>query len=125
LGGGAGHDRDLGAPTSRPAHHPWQHLTQPSVKLRWVRLLDLSAEGARIEHSEPMHAGVICVVDLPPTLGEARFTGRGVGTRLQRGEQTLEGHKHVYYQSGLAFVGLTPEQQRALRAALAILNSAN
>jgi hypothetical protein len=104
---------------------PWQHLTKPTLELRWVRLLDLSSAGARIEHPEPVPEGIVCVVDLPPTLGQARFAGRIVWTRLQRGEQTFEGDKQVSYQSGLAFFGLTPEQQTALQAALAILNPGN
>ena len=104
---------------------PWQQLIKPSLEPRWVRLLELSSEGARIEHPEPMHEGVVCFVDLPPDLGQARFAGRIVWTRLHKGEQTFEGDKHAYYQSGLAFVGLTPEQQTALKVALAILKTDN
>jgi len=101
---------------------PW-HLTGPGAELRLVRLLDLSAEGARIEHSEHLHEDLVCYVDLPPALGRLRLTGRVVWTRLHKGEQTLEGDKHVYYQSGLAFIGVTREQQAGLAAALAILQT--
>jgi hypothetical protein len=88
-----------------------------------VRLLDLSAEGARIEHLGHLHEGVVCFVDLPPALGGARINGEVVWTRLRKGEQTFEGDKHVYYQSGLTFVGVTPEQQAALAVALVILKT--
>ncbi len=101
---------------------PW-HLTGPGADLRLVRLLDLSSEGARIEHPDLPHEGVVCYVDLPPALGRLRLTGRVVWTRLHKGEQTLEGDKHLYYQSGLAFIGMTAEQQTALAAALDILRA--
>ncbi len=101
---------------------PW-HLTGPGAELRLVRLLDLSSEGARIEHPDLLHEGVVCYVDLPPALGRLRLTGRVVWTRLHKGEQTLEGDKHLYYQSGLAFIGMTAEQQTALAAALGILRA--
>ncbi len=101
---------------------PW-HLTGPGLEVRLVRLLELSAEGARIEHPEHLHEGLVCYVDLPPALGRVRLTGEVVWTRLHKGEQTFEGDKHVYYQSGLTFVGITPEQQTALAAALEILRT--
>ena len=48
-----------------------RHLTEPDLELRRVRLLDLSAKGARIEHLEHLHAGLVRSVDLPPILGGA------------------------------------------------------
>ncbi len=101
---------------------PW-HLTGPGLELRLGRLLDLSSMGARIEHPEHLHEGPVCYVDLPPALGRVRLTGQVVWTRLRKGEQTLEGDKHVYYQSGLVFIGITPEQREALAVALAILRT--
>ncbi len=97
------------------------HLGGVKLELRRVRLLDLSSEGVRIEHTGHLHEGLVCFVDLPPALGRVRLTGEVVWTRLRKGEQTVEGDKHRYYQSGLAFVGITPEQQTALAAALDIL----
>ena len=93
------------------------------MELRLVRILDLSAEGARIEHPEPMHEGLVCFVDLPPALGRVRLTARVVWTRLHKGEQTFEGDKRVYHQSGLTFIGITPEQQTGLAAALETLRT--
>ncbi len=46
---------------------------------RVVRLLDLSAEGVRIEHPRHLHEGLVMFVDLPPDLGgsvsPARLSG--------------------------------------------------
>ena len=92
-------------------------------ELRQVFLLDLSPAGVRIEHEEHLHEGLVCYVDLPLALGEVRLTGEVVWTRLRKGEQTFEGDKNLYYQSGLKFVGITPEQQTGLAAALEILKT--
>ena len=100
------------------------HLGGFEVESRLVRLLDLSAEGARIEHPGQLHEGLLMFVDLPPDLGGVRLTGEVVWTKFRKSEQTGEGDKHVSYQSGLAFVGTTPEQQAALAGALAILKMA-
>jgi len=97
------------------------HLGSFELELRLVRLLELSSEGARIEHPEHLHEGLVCYVDLPPALGRVRLTGRVVWTKLHKAEQTFEGDKHLYYQSGLVFMGVTTEQQTALAAALEIL----
>jgi hypothetical protein len=104
-------------------------LTVPShpggfePELRRVRILELSTEGVRIEHLGHLHEGLVCFVDLPPALGRVRLTGEVVWTRLRKSEQNFEGDKHVYYQSGLTFVGITPEQQTALAAALEIIRT--
>ena len=89
-----------------------------------ARLLDLSSEGARVEHPGRPPGGRVCFVDLPPVLGRVRLIGRVVWTQLQGGEQTREGERRLIYQSGVAFVGVTPEQRTALEAALAILKTA-
>jgi hypothetical protein len=99
------------------------HLGGFEVQFRLVRLLDLSAEGVRIEHPGHLHEGLVLFVDLPPALGGVRLLGKVVWTRLRKGEQTFEGDKHITYQSGLAFIGITPEQQTALAAALVILRT--
>ncbi len=103
---------------------PW-HLSGPGLELRLVRILDLSPDGARIEHLEPLREGVVCFVDLPPALGRFRLSGRVVWTAVRGSEQTLEGERRLHYQSGLAFTGVTPEQQTALARALETLKAAN
>ncbi len=85
---------------------------------RLVRLLDLSAEGARIEHTGHLPEGLRCYVELPPALGRARLPCRIVWSRRFKAAQTLEGETYAYYRSGLAFAGLTPAQQAALADAL-------
>ena len=97
------------------------HLRDFEAELRLARLLDLTSDGARIEHPGHLHEGLICFLDLPPALGRIRLTCKVVWTRLHKGEQTFEGDKHVFYQSGLVFVELTPKQREALAAALKIL----
>ena len=101
------------------------HLGGFKLGVSPARLLDLSSEGARIEHPGHLDKGLVCYVDLPPALGRVLLAGRVVWTRPQRGEQTFEGNKQLDYQSGLAFVGITPEQRTALTAALEILKTAN
>ena len=100
------------------------HLSGFELELRLVRLLDLNSEGCRIEHAGHLHEGLVCFVDLPRALGRLRLTGRVVWTRIHKGEQTFEGDRHVYYHSGLAWTGVTPEQETALAAALKILRTA-
>ena len=101
---------------------PWQ-LTEPSRDLGLARLVDLSSTGARIEHADPVYEGLIYDVDLPPALGRGRLTGRVVWTKLHKRVQTFEGDTRVFYQTGLAFVDITPEQREALAAALRILQT--
>ncbi|HWU39532.1 MAG TPA: PilZ domain-containing protein, partial [Candidatus Acidoferrum sp.] len=101
---------------------PW-HLGGPGVESRLVRLLELSSRGARIEHPERLNEGLVCYVDLPPALGRVLLTGKVVWTKLHKGEQTFEGEKHSYYQSGIFFVGITSEQKTALASALEILRA--
>ena len=88
-----------------------------------AHLLDLSALGARIAHREPLHAGGIGYVDLPPAFGAVRLMGRLVWTQLLRMEQTFEGERRALYESGLEFTSLTPAQQAALATTLATLRA--
>jgi hypothetical protein len=101
---------------------PWQ-LSGAALELLRGRLLDLSATGARMEHTNLVHKGRVCNVDLPPALGRCWLKGRVVWTQLHKREQTFEGEIRISYQTGLAFVDLTPEQQAALAAALVILRT--
>lgn len=110
-----------------------RHLARLTIPLQFsdraleqlpVHLVDLSIQGARIEHPKRLNAGLLCFIDLPPTLGHGSLSGRIVWTKLHRHEQTLEGERQRYYRSGLTWTGLTPEQQGALTAALEILKVA-
>ena len=88
-----------------------------------VHVLNLSPLGARIAHTELLHGEVVCYLDLPPALGPLRLTGRVAWTRLYSVEQTLEGARRSHYESGIEFTGPTPDQQTALAAALATLQT--
>ncbi len=101
---------------------PWP-LTGPVLDRRPGRLVDLSSTGSRIEHTDAVYEGLICEVDLPPALGRGRFKGRVIWTRPHKPVRTREGDTRVLYQTGLAFVETTPEQQEALMAALRILQT--
>lgn len=94
------------------------------LELHLVHLLDLSTLGARIAHREPLHAGGIGYVDLPPALGAVRLMGRVVWSRLRGTEQTLDGDRRALYESGVEFTSLTPEQHAVLAEALAKLQAA-
>jgi len=110
-----------------------RRVTRFAVPRRWgggdldlhvVRLLDISAAGARITHREPLHVGGIGYVDLPLSLGAIRLLGRLVWTRLKVTERTWDGDRRALYESGLEFTSLTPEQEKALAEALATLRPA-
>ena len=88
---------------------------QPDLE---VRLLDLSTLGVRIEHLTILHPSLHCVLELPPFLGIPPISAEVVWSTLIGGEQTLEGERRLRYQSGLVFVGVTPEQEAALRSIL-------
>lgn len=113
-----------------PEHRRVARLTVPrrpggsELELRLVRLVNLSADGGCIEHTEPLSEGALCSVDLPPDLGRLRLTGRIQWTRLHGAEPTLEGGRPVCYHSGLAWAGVTPAQARGLAAALEALERA-
>ena len=87
----------------------------------FVHLLNLSLLGVRVTHLEPWDKGVGCSVDLPPSLGTVRLSGRVVWTRLRSTEQTLAGDRRDHYESGIEFTNLTPAQGKALAEALATL----
>ena len=100
-----------------------RHLRGPELEPHLVHLLDLSALGARVEALEPLREGGVCYVELPSAHESVRLTGRILWTGVRGGEQTLEGDRRLHYQSGLAFTGLTPEQQTALAHVLEMLQN--
>jgi len=102
-----------------------RHLRGGELELHLVHVLDLSPLGARIAHVEPMRVEVVRYVDLPPSLGRIRLTGRVVWTRLCGTERTVDGTRRHHYQSGIEFTGLTPAQEIGLAAALQKLAAAN
>ncbi len=91
-----------------------RHLYSPELQLQLGRILDLSTDGARLQHAEPLHEGMECLVDLPPTLERLRLTARVVWTKVHGTEHTPEGERHLIYQSGVVFTRVTPEQNAIL-----------
>jgi hypothetical protein len=94
------------------------------LETREVRLLDLSPAGARIAHDKRLHLGAPCTLILPSALGPFRLPARIMWTNVSGGEQPPVGDRALQYQSGLAFRGLTPEEEAALAHALQKLTAA-
>ena len=70
-----------------------RHVRGHELEPHFVHLLNLSPLGARVTHLEPWQEGVGCAVDLPPSLGVLRLTGRVIWSRLRSTEQTLAGDR--------------------------------
>ncbi len=71
-----------------------QHLSGSLLEIRLARLLDLSAEGARMEHPDPLRESVVCLLDVPPALGRRlRLTARIVWTPAPQ-DRALPGRGH-------------------------------
>jgi hypothetical protein len=83
-----------------------------------VSVLDLSTTGARIEHGDLLRPRATCMFQLPPALGELVLSARVVHSSIVGAEQSPQGERRLRYQSGLAFVGITADQQAALAAIL-------
>jgi len=101
------------------------HLSRPSPREEQdVRLVDLSPEGARIEHLRPLANWSMCFLDLPWALGGVRIQGTVVWSQAEESKPAADGKRLVHYQTGLTFRFLTPEQRAGLTAALEILKGA-
>ena len=89
-----------------------------------VCLLNLSPEGARIEHLRPLPDRALCFLDLPPALGGTSLQGEVVWSQITEYRPGPEGTSVLYFQSGLHFLMLTSEQEAQLAEALRILKAA-
>jgi len=99
-------------------------LAGPRRGLHQVRLVDLSPQGARIEHFRPLPTWTPYFLDLPRALGGIRLQGEVLWSRRGGRKRVVAGKRLVYYQSGLTFRWLTTEQRAGLAAALEILTTA-
>jgi len=88
-----------------------------------VRLLDLSTFGARIEHLALLRPGSACTFELPPAIGALTLSARIIHSSVVGAAPTREGERLLRYQSGLAFTGITADQQITLASALEKLDS--
>ena len=101
---------------------------RPSGRVRVTldaRLVDLSSVGARIEHCNLLRPGFRCALELPPSIGSLALSVQVVHSAVVGTEHTSGGEKLLRYQSGLAFVGLTPDQQVTLEDILSRLAPEN
>ncbi len=89
-----------------------------------VWLVDLSREGACIEHFRPIPDWRMWFLTLPPALSGVRLHGEVLWSRAAGRMPSAKGERQVYYQSGMAFRYLTPEQQAGLATALEVLKAA-
>jgi hypothetical protein len=77
--------------------------------------------GARIEHQVPLDPGSTWGVELPLAFGSMSLQARVVHSAPVGDTQVREADALLRYQSGLAFLGMTPEQQATLRRRLNLL----
>ena len=97
-------------------------IAGPRRGLHQVRLLDLSSQGACIEHFRPLSDWTMYFLELPRALGGVRLQGEVLWCR-KGGRRSVMGKRLVSYQSGLTFRWLTPKQRAGLTAALEILQA--
>jgi hypothetical protein len=81
-----------------------------------TRLLDLGTTGARIEHGNLLRPGFTCTLELPSALGGLVLSIRVVRSAVVGMEKSPAGDQVLRYESGVAFVELTTDQQAALEA---------
>jgi len=79
-----------------------------------VRLVDLSVRGARIEHVDLLRPGSACAFQFPPAIGSLVLSARVIHSTVVGSTQNTDGERHLRYQTGLQFVGVTPDQRGVL-----------
>ena len=79
-----------------------------------IRLIDLSATGARLEHSNTLRPGYRCVLEFPQNLAALVLTARVLRTVEVGGAEQDAVPLTRRYESGVVFTGVSPEQQIAL-----------
>ncbi len=87
-----------------------------------LRLLDLSLSGACIEHLACLRPGSSCVLEFPPALGPLALTAQVVRSVVVGVEGPRQARR-LRYESGVAFVNVTPDQRAALAHLLGRLSS--
>ena len=83
-----------------------------------VRLLDVSATGARIEHYDVLRPGSTYAFEFPVALGPLTLSAKVVHSAIIGTEKTPEGERLLRYQSGLVFIAMNAEQQATLTGIL-------
>lgn len=98
------------APRIRVASRPWGRIPGALE----YRLVDLSIAGARIEHQVPLDPGSTWGLELPLAFGSMSLQARVVHTGPVGDAQVRDADALLRYQSGLAFFGMSLEQQTTL-----------
>jgi hypothetical protein len=88
-----------------------------------ARLLDLGTTGARIEHHNLLRPGFTCTLELPAALGGLVLSMRVVRSAVVGTGKSATGERLLRYESGVAFIELTAEQQATLDAVVERLTS--
>ena len=83
-----------------------------------ARLLDLSMTGARITHRTPLCPEVPYTLELPPSPGGLVLPIQVIRSTVGGTEHRPAGQRLARYESALAFVGVTAEQQATLARVL-------
>ena len=83
-----------------------------------IRLIDLSATGARLEHANMLRPGYLCVLEFPHNLAALVLTARVVRTVEVGGAEQDAVPLTSRYESGVVFTRVSPEQQIALEGVL-------
>ncbi|MGE5849535.1 MAG: PilZ domain-containing protein [Candidatus Methylomirabilota bacterium] len=78
------------------------------------QLLDLSVAGARIGHQDPLRVGSVWTFELPKMFRSLILPARVVHSTAVTGAKLRESSRGFPYESGVEFVGITPEQQAVL-----------
>ncbi|MFB3819587.1 MAG: PilZ domain-containing protein [Candidatus Methylomirabilales bacterium] len=77
-----------------------------------ARLLDLSSCGARIEHYNLLRPGFTCTLEFPASLAPLTLSVQIVRSVVVGHDATPTGERLLRYESGLAFLRMTAEQQK-------------
>lgn len=79
-----------------------------------ARLVDLSSGGARIEHYNLLRPGFTCTLEFPTSLAPLTLSVQIVRSMVVGHEPSATGERLLRYESGLAFVRVTAEQQKLI-----------
>ncbi len=104
-------------PSRLPLPQPWPALAQATLE---VRVLEIGAGGACVEHLQVLRPNAACALNLPAASGGLSLPARVVRSRVIASERAADGEQHLRYETGIRFE-LTPEQDNALAELLRAL----
>ena len=79
-----------------------------------VTILNLSRRGACIQHCTLLRPNASCMLSLPSPAGPIHLPARILRSVIIGAERSADGEQQLRYETGLAFPGLTPEQEAGL-----------